>query len=279
MKLIEELRNLDPGNPGQWGTRVSIMLACGLFVLISALSLQVRVRGQLLPQLQQARDRLPELRQRLEAAGREGRRLLALQSETDELMQELQGLGVRIPSSREDLGLTVALAAGQSDSPVESVRPWQPPRELMRPLRYAGAELEIAGSYGEILNFLGFALDPNYLRELIELSIEPDDGNVTGRVRARVRLLAYFGEQPAGGISDTATRRAEHPAPPRLPPSLANLASPFGSASSPTEPELPLSAEKVPQPLARGGLIQVGVRRYEVVEDTAGNMRLQPGGS
>ena len=279
MNLLEEIRNVDPGSPGLWSTRVSLLLACALFLLVSLLGIQFRVRGQLLPQLAHATERLPELQQRLATAHRKARRIRNLQSETEQLLQDIRETGLRIPQSGKDLDLTVSLTAGLVDSAIETVQPWQMARELARPLPYAGTELLVSGSYAQVLEFLHLALASEHLRELIDLRMEPVTGEGPGPLRTRIRLLAYFASESFPGVLPGPGEKNEAPGSTAFSPALADLPSPFATAP----PEIAQGPAAKLEPLhgarPRGSGIQVGTRSYEIVEDQDGNLRLEQGGS
>ena len=279
MTILEELRVLDTGDPGKWSTRVSLVLACVLFVLVSVLGMQLWVRGQLMPQLAHARDGLQDLEQKLAAARRTERQMQSLHSETDQAIEQLHQSGAWIPAGPEAMDLTVSLAAGWTKSLAYAVQPWLPPRNFDRPLQHTGAELEIAGSYGEILSFLGLALASEQLREMVEVSIESPSGEEPGELRARARLLAYFaGEATAGRLQAPPERQRSQPPPP-LQVELANIRSPFGPSGPGAEANHSAESERAERVSQPGGLIRVGARSYELVEDPAGNLRLRRGGS
>ena len=278
MRILEELRVLDTGDPGKWSTRVSLVLACVLFMLVSVLGIQLWVRGQLMPQLAHARDGLHDLEQKLAAARLTERQMQLLRSETDQAIEQLRRSGAWIPPGPEALDLTVSLAAGWAKELVYAVQPWQPPREFDRPLRHTGAELEISASYGEILGFLGLALGSEQLREMVEVSIELPSGEGHGELRATARLLAYFADDATAWQFQTPVEKQRREPPP-LPAELANPGSPFGPLDSGADAIHAADSEETEGAAQRGGLIRVGARSYELEEDPAGNLRLKPGGS
>ena len=278
MNLLEELRILDTGDPGKWSMRVSLVLACVLFVLVSVLGIQLWVRGQLMPQLRLAREGLHELEQELAAAQLTERRMQSLRTETDQAIEQVRRTGKWLPSGPEAMDLTASLAAGWAKSLVYAVQPWLPAGRFDRPLQHTGAEFEIFGSYGEILSFLGLALASEQLQEAVEVSIQLPSGEEPGKLRANARLLAYFADQAIAGQLPAPLKRQQRKLPPPPQVEVANTQSPFGPSGSVVEaiqaPDLE-GADKVSQP---GGLIRVGTRSYELVEDPAGNLRLAPSG-
>ena len=278
MNLLEELRNVDPGNPGQWSARVSLLLACVLFLLVSLLGFQFRVRWQLLPQLAHATQRLPEMQQRLATARREARRTGNLQSETEQLLQDIRETGLRIPRSGKDMDLTVSLTAGMVDSPIDTVQSWQTARELSRPLPYTGTELQISGTYGEILEFLHLSLASEHLRELIDLRMQPVTGEESGPLRTRIRLLAYFASESFPDVLPGPDKKSGAPEPTPFPPALAELPSPFAIAPSEIAQAPTVKLESLDESRPRGSGIRVGTRSYRIVEDQEGKLRLEQGG-
>ena len=279
MRLFEELRSLDTGNPGQWSTRVSLFLGCALFLLVSSLGTQLWVRGHLMPQLTLARESLPELRQRLAASQQTAHRMRTLRTETEGLMRRLRQSGAWMPAGPEAMDLAVSLAAGQRDALVEAVQPWLPTRGADRLFRHAGAELEITGSYAQVLNFFALALPSGQLRELVELSIRSETAEDAGKLRATARLLAYFADEATARLFQAPANGNSRQPQWSIPVEFQNLRSPFGPPGSEAgtihtaDPATPAGAPP------RRGLIRVGARSYELLEDTSGKTRLRSRGS
>lgn len=273
MTLLDELRNVEPGKPGQWSRRVSVTLACTLLVLVTAVGLQVRVRAKLLPQLAGAAETLPDLEQRLKEARRAERRTQLLRVDLERMGEQLRQTGATIPRGKESLDLAVSLAAGSPGSPVEEVWPWQPAGELSRRFPRLGAEMQMAGDYGQIVGAIGHVTAAAELRELVELNIETGDGTDNGRLRAGARLLAYFADEAhADGLPDI---RAGESAMAPAPPARMDLPSPF--AALPWEVGGDAAARGEERDLPRqGGFIRVGNRRYRIVNDAEGQPRLHP---
>ena len=274
MTLLEELRNVEPGKPGQWSRRVSVTLACVLLVLVTAVGLQVRVRGKLLPQLASAGEALADLEDRLKGARHAERRTQLLSMELEQLEEQFRQTGARIPRGAESLDLAVSLAAAWAGSPVEEVRPWRPPGDMSRRFPHLGAEMRMAGDYGEIIGAIGVVLTAGELRELVEITIESGDGPEGGHLRAEARLLAYFADDwHADGLLDSG---ADEPATAQAPTTRMDLRSPF-AALPPEMGDVATAArgEERDSP-RRGGFIRVGDRRYRIVDDAEGRLRLHP---
>lgn len=274
MTLLDELRNVEPGKPGQWSRRVSVTLACVLLVLVTAVGLQVRVRAKLLPQLAGIAEAIPGLEEKLREARRAERRTQLLRVDLEQLGEQLRQTGSRVPRNAESLDLAVSLAAASPRSSVEEVWPWQPAGEMSRRFPHVGAEMQMAGDYGEIVGAIGHVMAAAELRELVEFNIESGDGSEKGPLRAGARLLAYFAdERRAEGLPDVGTG---DPATARAPPARVDLPSPF--AALPWEiggGAGPARGEKRDPP-RRGGFIRVGSRRYRIVDDPEGRPRLDP---
>ena len=274
MTLLDELRNVEPGKPGQWSRRVSVTLACTLLVLVTAVGLQVRVRGKLLPQLAGAAETLPGLEDRLREVRSAERRSQMLRMELEQLEEQLRQTGSRIPRGSGSLDLAVSLAAGWAGSPVEEVRPWEPPGEMSRRFPHLGAEMQLAGEYGQIIGAIDHVLTAGELRELVEFTIESDDSPDNPGLRAEARLLAYFAdERHADRLPDVG---ADEPAGAQAPPTIMGLPSPFG-ALAPAIGDLAAAAggQERESPRQRG-FIRVGDRRYRIVDDPEGRPRLHP---
>ena len=275
MKLLEELRNLEVGDPGLWSTRVSVVLACSVFVLITALGLRVRMFGQLAPRLESAGAEVAALEQRLTEARNEARGTRTIGEEAEQAEALLKSATVWVPAQAPELDLPVALAAGRESSTLQAVRPWEPPASLSPHLRQAGAELDLSGSYAELIGFLDHALDSMQLRELIELNVESPRPEDPGRLRATARLVAYFGGLGAAQLLRT---MPENPTPSRVPEyahRLAGLPSPFGDPPDVTRGRVEIPAE-APPGVSRGrGLVRVGTRRYEIVLDAPRKLGLR----
>lgn len=271
MTLLEELRNVEPGKPGQWSRRVSITLACLLLVLVAAVGLQVRVRAKLLPQLASTAETLPDLEEKLQEAGRAKRRTRSLRMDLEQLEEQLRETGSWIPRGADSLDLAVSLAAG---SPVEEVWPWQPAAEMSRRFPHLGAEMKMAGDYGEIIGAVGHVMAAAELRELVEFNIEAGDGSKNGRLRAGARLLAYFADEGhAGGLLHIV---ADEPATAPAPPTRLNLRSPFAALFREIGDSAATARGEEGDSPRRGGFIRVGNRRYRIADDPEGRPRLHP---
>ena len=272
MSLLTELRNVDPRDPGHWSTRISVLTACAVFALVTALGMQVRVRGQTLPQLASAGRGLQESLEKLEAARQAKDQAGLLRSELDRQSQRLQRVATWIPARPETLNLAVALTDAPNDSPIREVRPWHPAGALSRPLPYVGGEIEVSANYGEIIQFLDFALAQGPLREMEEIIIFTD--SETDRLRATVRMLAYYGNERYAAIPRSGAAEVPGPSPPG--PLRADLPSPFGPAPKNIEGPDPGQVPGKAEPRRQAGTIRVGRTRYELVEDSVGNIRLEP---
>lgn len=274
MKLLDELRNVEPGNPGNWSRRISVTLACTLLLLVTAIGLQVRVRAMLLPQLASAVQALAGLEKRLQEARRAERRTHSLRSELQQLEEQLQRTGATLPRGAESLDLAVLLAVGSTGSPVEEVRPWQPAIQTSGRIPHLGAEMRITGRYGEIISAIGMVLAAGELRELAEISIESGESPENGRLRAEARLLAYFAdESQAEGFPDVDPRQRTMA---MAPPPRKDLPSPFATRGGEMREDATTARGDERESARRGGVIRVGTRRYRIVDDSEGRLRLHP---
>ena len=210
MKLLEEMRNLDVGDPGRWSKRVSVALACCLFVALAVLGLRLRVFGNLAPRLEHAELNAAALDRQLSAARNETRALQEIGAEEKRAHASLRASGAWIPSQAQELDLAVALAAGREQTPLKAVQPWEPQGEFPPQLQHSGAELDLSGSYGQLAAFLESALGDSALRELLELRVESRGPQDAGRLRATARLVAYFG---GSGAAELLRTRPENPPP------------------------------------------------------------------
>ena len=273
MTLLAELRNVEPGKPGHWSRRVSVTLACVVLVLVTAVGLQVRVRGTLLPQLSGVRGALPALEEKLREARLAERRTRLLRVELEQLEERLRHTGSRLPHSAASLDLAVSLAADWAGSPVEEVRPWQPAGEVARRFPHRGAEVQMAGEYGEIVGAIGHVLEAGELRELLDFRIESGDGPEFGQLRAQARLLAYFADETNPyALLDIGPGE---PASAQTLPTRMDLRSPFDELSREVDNAAAALGEERDSP-RRGGFIRVGNRRYRIVDDPEGRLRLRP---
>ena len=274
MTLLDELRNVEPGKPGQWSRRVSVTLACSLLVLVTAVGLQVRVRGKLLPELAGATATLAGLEERLQEARRAERQSQRLRTELERLEEQLRQTGWRIPRGAGTLDLAVSLATGWDGSPVEQVRPWEPPGEMSRRFPHLGAEMQLAGEYGQIIGAIDLVLTAGELRELDEFTIESGDNPENRRLRAEARLLAYFADErhahwlPDIGVGEPAGAQA--------PPASLDLASPFGALPRENGDLAATAGGQEKESPRESGFIRVGDRRYRILDDPEGRPRLHP---
>lgn len=272
MTLLDELRNVEPGKPGQWSRRVSVTLACMLLVLVTAVGLQVRVRAKLLPQLASTAETLPDLEEELRQARSAERRTALLRMDLEQLGEQLRQTGSRIPRGAQSLDLAVSLAAGSPRSPIEEVWPWQPAAEMSRRFPHVGAEMQMAGDYGEIVGAIGHVMAAAELRELAEFNIESGDGSENGRLRAGARLLAYFADERHAeellGIDAVEYATAQPP------PSPMDLRSPFAPLPWEIGGGVAAARKEERDSPRQGGFIRVGNRRYRIVDDPEGRPRL-----
>ena len=275
MKLLEELRNLDVGDPGLWSTRVSVVLACTVFLLIAVLGLRIRVFGQLAPRLEAAGANNRALEQQLAETRNEARATRTVGKEAEQAEELLKAAAVWIPALAPELDLPVALAAGPQSASLQAVRPWEAPANLSLHLQQTGAELDLSGSYTELIAFLDHALHSTQLRELIELSVESSGPENPGRLRAAVRLVAYFG---GPGAAQLLRAMPENPAPSsaaEFVQPLAGRPSPFGDSPASAEGEGEPRSEARLVAFRERGFVRVGGRRYAIMQDAGGKFSLE----
>ncbi len=275
MKLLDELRNLDVGNPGLWSARVSVALACSLFALMVVLGLRVRVFGQLTPRLDAAKAEAASLQQQLAAARNEAGATRAIGREAEQAEERLKAAAVWIPPQAQELDLPAALAAGRERAPLQAVRSWEPPADPARRLRPAGAELDLSGSYAELAAFLDRALDSMQLRELIELSIESTGPDEPDRLRATVWLAAYFGGVGAERLLRAMPKNWKSLHAEDYARRLAGRPSPFASPLALTGDHMETQMEAPPAAFPARGVVRVGSQRYNIVQDAEGKLRLR----
>ena len=279
MKLLDELRNLDVAAPGRWSARVSVLLGCSVFLLIVFVGVRFRTLGHTYPSLEETRAQIAALEQQLAATRSQARATQNIREEVTAGEERLVGSGAWIPLQAQALDLPASLAAGPGGAPVEAVRPWQPGEPLPGPLLQAGAELKLTGGYWQVLERLDLALRSSQLRELAELSIEPPGADEPGPLRANIRLLACFGGSGAAGLLRAPPPvEAAMPAPESRFSQLESRSSPFGAppgATTASAEPLLTGAGEGPR---RRGLVRVGARQYELVEDSQGRFNLRSDG-
>jgi len=279
--LLEELRNLDVADPGLWSRRVSAVLACALFALIAIAGLRIRVYGQVAPRLQAATADAAGLERQLADTHGNALAARAIGEQADQAEARLKAAAVWIPAQAPELDLPVALAAGPNSAALQAVQPWEQAANRSAELQHAGAELELSGSYAELVAFLDHALHSMPLRELIELKMESPGPEDRGRLRATARLAAYFGGPDAARLLRTmpenpaSLNAAAFPVLPRLDDRL----SPFGV--SPPDGGGPHGGERRAEAAADAsrerGFVRVGNRRYAIMQNEAGRLGLQGG--
>jgi len=279
--LLEELRNLDVAEPGLWSRRVSAALACVLFMLIAIVGLRIRVFGQVAPRLQAAAAEAEALEQQLAETRSNARAARAIGEQAEQAESLLKAAAAWIPAQAPELDLPVALAAGRNSAALRAVQPWEPAANRSAALQHAGAELELSGSYAELIAFLDHALHSMPLRELIELKVESPGPEDRGHLRATVRLVAYFGGPDAARLlrtmpeKPTSLNAATFPVLHRLDDRL----SPFGVSAPANGGAIggERRAEDAADASRKRGFVRVGTRRYAIMRNEAGRLTLQGG--
>lgn len=211
-ELLEQLRNLDPNDPGRWPLGVRVGTVVLLFVLAAAAGYWYFVWKAKRPELLEARAKETELWSTLEAKARKAANLQAYKDQLAEMEKSFGAMLRQLPNKTEVPNLLVdisqtGLAAGLEE------KLFQPQGENRKDFY---AELPIAirltGSYHEMGNFAsGIAALPRIVT-LHDIEIVPagrDDrggaapGDLTLNVTAKTYRYLDEEEQaatpPAGG--------------------------------------------------------------------------------
>jgi type IV pilus assembly protein PilO len=178
-ELLEQLRNLDPNDPGRWPLGVRLGTAILLFAFVASAGYWYFVWKALHPELLEARAKETELMNELEGKARKAANLQAYKDQLAEMEKSFGAMLRQLPDKTEVPNLLVdisqtGLAAGLEE------KLFQPQGELRKDFY---AELPIAirltGGYHQMGNFAsGIAALPRIVT-LHDIEITPAGKDVT----------------------------------------------------------------------------------------------------
>jgi type IV pilus assembly protein PilO len=209
--IFEQLRNLDPNDPGRWPLGVRVATAALLFVLAASAGYYFLVWKKQRPLLLEERAREVELMESLTVKSRRAANLEAYRVQLAEMEKSFGAMLRQLPNKTEVPNLLVdisqtGLAAGLEE------KLFQPQGELQKDF-YAELPISIrlTGGYHEMGKFAsGIAALPRIVTlHDVEITPSPGDGaagpgNLTMNVTAKTyRYLDEEEQAPAGGAGTT----------------------------------------------------------------------------
>ena len=204
-ELLEQLRSLDPNDPGRWPLAVRLGVAITLFVLAAAGGYYFLVWKSQHPELVEARARETELLSTLESKARKAANLQAYKDQLAEMEKSFGAMLRQLPNKTEVPSLLVdisqtGLAAGLQE------KLFQPQGEVRKDF-YAELPISIrlTGGYHQMGNFAaGVAALPRIVT-LHDIEIVPagkdagDPNELVLRVTAKTYRYLDEEEQTSGG--------------------------------------------------------------------------------
>jgi type IV pilus assembly protein PilO len=211
-ELLEQLRNLDPNDPGRWPLGVRLGAVIILFVLAASFGYWYFVWNSLHPQLLDERAKETELFNTLESKARKAANLQAYKNQLAEMEKSFGAMLRQLPNKTEVPNLLVdisqtGLAAGLEE------KLFQPQGEVRKDF-YAELPISIrlTGGYHEMGNFAsGTAALPRMVT-LHDIEIAPAGKDGGGELVLNVTAKTYRyldeDEQAGGGDKSKASKPA-----------------------------------------------------------------------
>jgi type IV pilus assembly protein PilO len=203
-ELLEQLRNLDPNDPGRWPLGVRVGAVTLLFVLAASGAYYFFVWDAMRPQLLESRGKETELWGTLENKARKAANLQAYKAQLAEMEKSFGAMLRQLPNKTEVPNLLVdisqtGLAAGLEE------KLFQPQGEVRKDF-YAELPItiQLTGGYHEMGRFAsGIAALPRIVT-LHDIEIAPTGGrdkgaNLTFNVTAKTYRYLDDDEQAAAG--------------------------------------------------------------------------------
>lgn len=175
MNLIQELRSLDPRDPGRWPFAVRAIAVAVCFVILSAVLIYFFVWQDRMPQLQQREDQEMQLRSEYRTKHAKAVNLAIYKQQLADIEKSFGALLRQLPSKTEVPNLLVDISqTGLAAALQEKL--FQPGQEVKKDF-YAELPIHITltGSYHEFGTFVsGIAALPRIVT-LGDISITPAD--------------------------------------------------------------------------------------------------------
>jgi type IV pilus assembly protein PilO len=204
-ELLEQLRNLDPNDPGRWPLGVRVGTVAVLFVLAATAGYWYFVSKAKRPELLEARAKETELWNTLESKARKAANLQAYKDQLAEMEKSFGAMLRQLPNRTEVPSLLVDISQAGLAAGLEE-KLFQPQGEIRKDFY---AELPIAirltGGYHQMGSFAsGIAALPRIVT-LHDIEIVPTSGSPTDlTLNVTAKTYRYLDEeeqaaQPAGG--------------------------------------------------------------------------------
>jgi len=175
MSIIDDLKSLDPNDPGRWPLSVRIGAVTLVFVLLSAALCWLVVYKDLKPQLTAATEHEEELRKTFKAKHSKAVNLAIYQQQLADIERSFGALLRQLPGKTEVPNLLIDISQVGVGAGLEE-KLFQPTNEVKKDF-YAELPIKIklTGSYHQMGEFVsGIAALPRIVT-LHDITIKPDD--------------------------------------------------------------------------------------------------------
>ena len=216
MNLIEELRSLDPRDPGRWPFAVRAGAVGACFLVLAIVAAYFFVWTDLNPQLEQLQDQEQALRNEFRAKHAKATNLEVYKQQLADIEKSFGAMLRQLPSKTEVDNLLVDISQTGLAAALDQ-KLFQPEAEIKKDF-YAERPIKIrfAGSYHQFGQFVsGIAALPRIVT-LHDLQIEPVNKNGGAFDQLQMDLTAktyrYLDDDEVAA-AEADRRKTEHPAP------------------------------------------------------------------
>jgi type IV pilus assembly protein PilO len=190
MNLIQEMRSLDPRDPGRWPLLMRVAAVAAVFLALSFASIYLLVWQSQMPQLQQREDQEDVLRNEYRTKHAKAVNLAVYKQQLADIAKSFGAMLRQLPSKTEVPNLLVDISQTGLASALQE-KLFQPGQELKKDF-YAELPIKIrlTGSYHEFGQFVsGIAALPRIVT-LHDIQITPIDSKSAGFDQLTLELTA-----------------------------------------------------------------------------------------
>jgi type IV pilus assembly protein PilO len=202
MSIVDELRNLDTGDPGRWPLPIRAGAVAIVFVAVVAAGIYWFVIQDEVPLLERAQQEELDLRSQFEDKQRKAANFDAYRAQLAEIERDFGAMLRQLPGQTEVPSLLVDIAQTGLGAGLEE-QLFQPTGEVQKDF-YAELPIKLryTGSYHELGNFVsGIAALPRIVT-LHDISIRPRGGQTASdelTLDVTAKTYRYLDEQATGG--------------------------------------------------------------------------------